>query len=127
MLDLMVTDLIETTRVNVERAFAMSLEDVRKFSARLAAFSPEVEDMRREAKSFLYDNLYYSSPLRPEKLDADRVITGLFEFWMKNPDTLPPSYQQQAKQEPLYRVICDYIAGMTDNYVLEQYKRLVKK
>ena len=127
MLDLMVTDLIETTRVNLERAFATSLEDVRKFPLRLAAFSPEVEDLRRETKQFLYDNLYYSSPLRPEKLDADRVITGLFQFWMKNPDTLPPSYQEQANLEPLHRVICDYIAGMTDNYVLEQYKRLLKK
>jgi dGTPase len=127
MLDLMVTDLIESTRVNVERAFANTLDDVRTFPSRLAAFSPEVEDMRREAKQFLYDNLYYSSPLRPEKLDADRVITGLFQFWMKNPDTLPPSYQEQANLEPLHRVICDYIAGMTDNYVLEQYKRLLKK
>jgi dGTPase len=127
MLDLMVTDLIETTRVNVERAFANTLDDVRAYPSRLAAFSPEVEDMRREAKSFLYDNLYYSSPLRPEKLDADRVITGLFQFWMTNPDTLPPSYQEQSKQAPLHRVICDYIAGMTDNYVLEQYKRLLKK
>ncbi len=127
MLDLMVTDLIETTRTNVERAFATTLDDVRNFPSRLAAFSPEVEELRREAKAFLYDNLYYSSPLRPEKLDADRVITGLFQFWMSNPDTLPPSYQQQAKQEPLHRVVCDYIAGMTDNYVLEQYKRLVKR
>jgi dGTPase len=127
MLDLLVTDLIENTRVNVERAFATTLEDVRKFPQRLAAFSPEVEDMRREAKHFLYDNLYYSSPLRPEKLDADRIITDLFQFWFEHPETLPPSYQHQAKHEPLHRVICDYIAGMTDNYVLEQHKRLLKK
>lgn len=126
MLDLLVTDLIENTRVNIEQAFVASVDDVRRYPSRLASFSSDVEVMRREAKGFLYDHLYYSSPLRPEKLDADRIITDLFQFWLTHPEALPPSYQALTNNEPLFRVICDYIAGMTDNYVLEQHRRLVR-
>jgi dGTPase len=75
------------------------------------------------AKEFLYKNLYFSSTLSPEKNDAERVISELFQFWMANPGSLPSSYQEKARQEPLPRVVCDYIAGMTDNYIYEQYEK----
>ena len=91
---------------------------------RLATFSPEVEEERRGAKEFLYQNLYFSAALDPEKNDAERVIRELFEFWMASPASLPSSYQEKAEQEPLPRVVCDYIAGMTDRYLMEEYARL---
>ena len=58
-----------------------------------------------------------------EKTDAERVIRELFEFWMAKPQSLPASYRDKARQEPLARVVCDYIAGMTDNYIYEQYEK----
>ena len=90
---------------------------------RLATFSAEVEEERRGAKEFLYKNLYFSAALDPEKNDAERVIRDLFEFWMAKPGNLPLNYQEKAGQEPLPRVICDYIAGMTDNFIYEQYAK----
>ena len=90
---------------------------------RLATFSAEVEEERRGAKEFLYKNLYFSAALDPEKNDAERVIRELFEFWMAKPGSLPPNYQEKAGQEPLARVVCDYIAGMTDNFIYEQYAK----
>jgi dGTPase len=51
------------------------------------------------------------------------VIADLFGFFMKMPRTLPLSYQEKARHEPLHRIVCDYLAGMTDGYILEQHRR----
>ena len=100
-----------------------SLDDVRAWPGRLATFSPEVEEERRAAKRFLYKNLYFSTALDPEKDDAERVIRELFDFWMTKPENLPHNYQEKAESESLPRVVCDYIAGMTDNFIYEQYAK----
>ncbi|MGE5113291.1 MAG: deoxyguanosinetriphosphate triphosphohydrolase [Acidobacteriaceae bacterium] len=125
MLNELVTDLIDNTARRVREANIRSLDDIRNFGERLAGFSPRVEQERRQAKQFLYENLYLSAPLRPEKLDGERVVADLFEYWMEHPEALPSSYQQKAGSEPLARIICDYIAGMTDNYILEQHDKLI--
>jgi dGTPase len=103
--------------------FTTTLTDIRACSDRLVGLSPDTETERRQTKEFLYRNLYYAAALEPEKLDAERIITELFELWMKHPEKLPESYQEKAKAEPLPRVICDYIAGMTDTYIYEQYEK----
>ena len=122
--DRLVSDLITNTRARIAEAKIRTLEDVRRHATRLAGFSPCVDAERRELKNFLYEKLYFSSALQPEKEDAERIITDLFSFWMSHPEALPPSYQEKAKNaEPLPRVICDYIAGMTDTYITEQYDR----
>src|SRR5262249_28268111 len=112
-----VVDLIENTRARMESSGVRTLEDVRAHPERLAAFSPDVENERRQAKEFLYENVYFSPSLASEKEDAERVVTDLFAFWMKNPAALPPNYQDKAEEDSLPRVVCDYIAGMTDNFI----------
>ena len=123
--DLMVSDLIVHTGKQLQYAKIRTVGDVRRRPGRLAAFSPEVEAQRAQSKNFLYGNLYFSEALRPEKDDAERVISELFAFWIEQPDALPHNYQQKAETDPLPRVVCDYIAGMTDNYIYEQYERYV--
>src|ERR1700736_629789 len=123
MLNCMVSDLIENTRTRTQQAGMHTLEDLRQYPERLAAFSTEVEAERRAAKRFLYENLYLSPTLEPEKGDAERIISELFSFWMRKPGALPPSYRQKAEEETLPRVVCDYIAGMTDNFIYEQYEK----
>lgn len=123
MLNRMVGDLIRNTQQQIEAAGIRSLEDVRDFSRRLATLSPEIEDERSQAKQFLFSNLYFSAALDPEKVDAERVIAALFAYWMAEPEHLPPAYQDKARLEPLPRIICDYIAGMTDSFIYEQYER----
>jgi dGTPase len=102
---------------------AISLDNVRSHPHRLVGLGPEAEAGRQQTKAFLHDNLYFSSALEPEKEDAERVISQLFDFWIKHPEKLPSSYQEKAEGEPLARIICDYIAGMTDNYIFEQYEK----
>jgi len=125
MLDRMVTDLIEHTAENVWRAGVKSLEDVRFFAGRLAGFSEEVENQRRQARDFLYTHLYFSPDLKPEKDLAERIIAELFSFWLEQPEALPENYQEKIGPESLPRIICDYIAGMTDNYILDQHQKLL--
>jgi dGTPase len=126
LLDAMVSDLIANTAARVEAAGARSLDDVRRHSQRLAGFSASMETERRRIRDFLYRNLYYSSTLWPEKETAERIIRELFAYWMDHPEALPVSYQAKARQEPLPRTVCDYIAGMTDNYIFDQYTRMLK-
>jgi dGTPase len=123
MLDRWVGDLIDHAKEQVRRTGVRNLEDVRSCPHRLITLSPPVEQERRVTKEFLHTNLYFSATLNPEKNDAGRVISELFNFWMAKPENLPSSYQEKATQEPLPRIICDYIAGMTDNYIYEQYEK----
>jgi dGTPase len=123
MLNGFVDDLIRNTEKNIREAKIGSVEDVRRHPRRLLSFSAEVEKERGTTKEFLYAKLYFSATLQPEKEDAERVIRDLFGFWMAHPDSLPAAYQEKARREPLARVVCDYIAGMTDNYIYEQYEK----
>jgi dGTPase len=123
VLNRFVDDLITNTRSRVAAAGIRNLEDVRKHPERLAVFSAAVDAERKQSKDFLYENLYYSPSLADEKDDAEQIVSELFSFWMENPSALPGNYQEKAKEESLPRVICDYIAGMTDNFIVEQYEK----
>jgi dGTPase len=125
--DRMVSDLVENTSKQVREAGVKTLADLRRFPKRLAAFSDEIETERAQTKSFLYENLYFSKALEPEKDAAERVITELFEHWIADPDALPASHREKAQREPLPRVVCDYIAGMTDNFILDQHGKMVAR
>jgi len=121
MLDRWVGDLIRHTQERISSAELRTADDVRGFPNRLVGLGPEAEMERRQTKQFLHANLYFSLTLEPEKQDAERVITELFDFWMRDPAKLPASYQHKSLSEPLALVVCDYIAGMTDNYIFEQH------
>jgi len=125
MLDRFVTGLIETITERVRQARIRSLEDIRNWPERLAAFSPEVDCERREAKEFLLEKLYYNPTLMPQKTGAQQIVTELFDHWLSHPEELPRSYQQMAGTSSLPRTICDYIAGMTDGFILQQHHRLI--
>lgn len=122
-LDRFVSDLITNTQMRMKQVGIQSLEDVRDRAERLVAFSPEVEAERKQAKNFLYENLYFSPALASEKDEAERVVGDLFTFWMTDSTTLPPYYQEKAEEESLPRIVCDYIAGMTDHFILEQHAK----
>jgi dGTPase len=125
ILNRFVGDLITNTRTRLQQAKIETLDDVRHHTERLAAFSPTVEAERKQSKDFLYETLYFSSALAGEKDDAERVVGELFTFWMDYPDALPHNYRDKVekKEDSLPRVICDYIAGMTDNFIFEQYEK----
>ncbi|HET9182480.1 MAG TPA: deoxyguanosinetriphosphate triphosphohydrolase [Candidatus Angelobacter sp.] len=123
VLDRLVSDLIAHSREQIATSGVKLTHDVRRLSQRLVAFSPEADQKRRQLKDFLYDNLYDSSAIQGDKNHGEQVIAELFEFFMQMPGELPPSYQEKMQEEELHRIVCDYIAGMTDNYVQQQHRR----
>jgi dGTPase len=123
VLDRMVSDLIANTKKELAAAAVCSVEAVRRHPQRLASFSPEVEDECREIKTFLYENLYYSPSLKADKKEAVQMVAEVFAFFMKMPEELPASYREKTQHEPLHRIVCAYIAGMTDNYIQDQHRR----
>jgi len=123
VLDRMVGDLIENTRLRLRENGVATLDAVRRHPERLVSLSAAVEEERRDTKQFLYENLYFSPSLSDEKGDAEIVVTSLFRYWMEHPSDLPHNYQEKSREEPLPRVVCDYIAGMTDPFIYEQFDR----
>jgi len=121
MLNALVDDLIAETSRQVNTAGVTTLEGIRKAPHRLAAFSPEMEALRLEAKQFLYRDLYNSPEVTQDHDEAARVIQELFETWTRDPSLLPPSHVSRIAEEGAPRVVADYIAGMTDNFILAQY------
>jgi dGTPase len=117
-------DLIATTAKNVAAIGAESLADVRRHPARMAVFSPEVEAERLQEKRYLYDTLYTCEPLETEHDKAEEVVTALFNHWINDPEELPVSHFDEVENEGLARVVADYIAGMTDSFILLQYARV---
>jgi dGTPase len=127
MLDRFVGDLIRNTQRVIRETGVGSVEDVRSHTERLVRLSPEVEAERRETKQFLYENLYFSPSLDEEKDDAEIIVGALFDYWVQHPEALPHPYQEKAENEPLPRVVCDYVAGMTDTFIYEQYEKHIEQ
>jgi dGTPase len=123
LFDRLAGDLIRHSQQQIRAAGVHSVEEVRSLPHRLVGFTAEVDRERQALKDFLRQNLYLSSALDAGKADAERIIAELFEFWMKHPDRMPSAYQEKAAGEPRPRVVCDYIAGMTDNFIYEQHEK----
>jgi dGTPase len=123
VLDRLVSELIVHSRKLIAEAGVDSVEEVRRLPQRLIGFSPQVDEERKQIKEFLYQNVYYSPAQQRDKQQAERVIAEMFAFFMRFPRELPASYQEKTRSEPLHRIVCDYVAGMTDSYIFEQHRR----
>ncbi len=120
----LIMDLVDQTRKNISEAGITTQEAVRAHSGNLVMFSSEAAARNRELKRFLYKNLYRHYKVERMRIKAERFLTMLFENYLQNPTLLPSSYQEKYERYGRERVVCDYIAGMTDRYALDEYKRL---
>jgi dGTPase len=122
LLDYFVTDLIQSLRLAT--AALGSVAEVRHQPHRLACFSPQVDAERLCLKQFLYANLYHHPRLLDENTRAERVVTEVFEHLLARPAALPPAYRSLTERQAPTRVICDYLAGMTDSYIRQLHAKL---
>ena len=125
LLDVLVTDLIESTRARLEKKGIKSVGQVRACPKRLIALGPQMSRANQKAKDFLYANLYSNQNVNSERKRLTGCIRDLFAYYLKHPRSLPAFYFNEAQHEPLHRVVCDYIAGMTDHYLLERHRKLL--
>jgi dGTPase len=126
ILDLLATDLIQHTRSEVLASGARDLDEIRHAPRRFAGFSPAAAQLNVALKRFLYKRLYDNPVIVEERDRSVDALEFLFRHYLAHPDTLPPYYTRQAQREPVHRVVCDYIAGMTDDFMLRQYRSLVE-
>ncbi len=126
LLNALVTDLIESTRQRLARKRIRSLAQVRACPRRLVSLSERVQKEEQELKEFLFVHLYSHQNLNAERRRLTSCIRSLFAYYLRHPQSLPTFYFQQAQKEPLHRVVCDYIAGMTDPYLQEQHRQLLE-
>jgi dGTPase len=125
LLDWLVSGLVEGTVEAADAASVDNVETVRAHPRRLAAFTLPAHAANRALKQFLHHTLYYSEPMAGERRRSAAQIAELFEFWIAHPDKLPENYVESLSNAPVHRVVCDYIAGMTDGYFLRCYQQTI--
>jgi dGTPase len=125
VLDRLATDLIENTLRNVRQSGAQSVDDVRHQPQRLAAFSPEIAKQNGDLKRFLFARLYSDPAISEDRDRSIAALDSLFSFFLDHPERMPGQYAEQARHAPAHRVVCDYIAGMTDHFLLRQRRELL--
>jgi dGTPase len=124
VLDQLVTDLIETTSARVRDAGVKTVDDARRLPKRIAGFSPELSQRNAELKRFLFANVYDRPIITEDRDRSVRCLAELFEHYFKSAGTMPVNYEEMAHVEPRHVVVCDYIAGMTDQFLLRQHHQV---
>jgi dGTPase len=126
LIDAMASDLVESILTRIQEQGIDSLDAVRAVKPRLVEFSPAMTERQRALKAFLYADLYTHHRVTRMTQKADRIMSALFEVYMHEPRQLPPHTVRRVEEEgeSVARVVADYIAGMTDRFALEEYKKL---
>jgi len=124
LIGIFIDDVIATTRTHLADFNIVDQEQVRLHARPLVRFSPELQRKNKLLKQFLFHHLYRHYKVERMRVKADRFLTMLFESYRKNPTLLPRREQEKFDLYGRERVICDYIAGMTDRFALDEFKRL---
>lgn len=111
----LVTGLVEGTTFACQGL--ESVHQVRVAPERVCRFTAKSGETDKQLKRYLLRNVYHSDWLREERQSAMSRIHDLFQYYLSHPEELPPGYSEEQKGEPLHRVVCDYIAGMTDGFL----------
>lgn len=124
LIGLEVTDLVHTSDLLIKEARLSSPEDAQRLPYNIVAFSEEMSRRNRPLKDFLYKNLYRHHRVVRMQIKAERIISELFNAYRSEPQMLPRHIQETIPERGLERTICDYIAGMTDRFAVEEYNKL---
>ena len=118
LIGFLVDGLIEGTWRAADASGVIGVENVRLHPARLACLTEAAATTTSELKQFLHTRVYNAPHLHAERDRARALIAALFELYEREPHRMPEPYASQARIEPSWRVACDYIAGMTDGYLM---------
>jgi dGTPase len=124
IIDVQVRDVITTSAEAIANADVMSADEVRRQPAPLISYSAGLLQENRELRRFLYKNVYYHPRVAEVNRRACEMLRSVFEAYVRAPDLLGEAAAKRIESEGLHRTICDYIAGMTDRYLLEEHERL---
>jgi dGTPase len=124
IIDVQVRDVIVTSAQSIQAAKAGSADEVRRQSAPLIRYSDELLEANRELRRFLYQNVYYHPRVAEVNQRACEMLRRVFEAYVVDPERLGEAATKRIESEGLHRTVCDYIAGMTDRYLMEEHGRI---
>jgi dGTPase len=124
IIDVQVRDVIATSARSIVDVNVQSADDVRKQPAPLIRYSDELLEANRALRKFLYQNVYYHPRVAEVNRRACEMLRKVFENYIVDPSQLGATAAKRMEAEGLHRTVCDYIAGMTDRYLMEEYARL---
>ena len=119
-----VSDLIAVTLKRLGDLNLKSVSELEDRPEKIVDFSQPMKDLRGPLRDVLFNKLYKHYRVIRMSRKASRFLTELFNIYSDNPDQLPPQALEALEERGKYQVICDYMAGMTDRYALDQYKKL---
>jgi dGTPase len=121
VVDLLVSDLITNTEHLVEQAGVRSVEDIRHAPQRLGRFSDSGRQQNVQLKQFLFSHIYNHPMITEDCERSIHCLEELFAFYLKQPRSMPESFEEMTRTSPRHVIVCDYIAGMTDQFLLRQH------
>ncbi|MHB8500862.1 MAG: deoxyguanosinetriphosphate triphosphohydrolase [Candidatus Acidiferrales bacterium] len=122
VLDHLATDLIDATQRRVLSSGAASVDDLRRAPHRLAGFSDTLAKRNAEMKRFLFKHIYNHPAITEDRDRSVRCLEELFVYYLDSPGSMPVTHEDSARTEPRHVVVCDYIAGMTDQFLLRKHQ-----
>jgi len=125
IIDVQVEDVVRTSAETIAESAVQSADDVRRQSAPLIRYSDRLLKANRELRRFLYKNVYYHPRVAEVNKRACEMLRSVFEVYVHEPQRLGEAAAKRIEQEGLHRTVCDYLAGMTDRYLLEEHARLM--
>ena len=124
LIDMEVSDLIHATDQNLRESGVRSVLELQSLPYNVIGFSEEMHQPQPRAEGFSVSNLYRHHRVVRMAVKAERIISDLFRAYVLEPAILPDHVQEWTKERGLERTICDYIAGMTDRFAVEEYQKL---
>ncbi|HEY1717303.1 MAG TPA: deoxyguanosinetriphosphate triphosphohydrolase [Verrucomicrobiae bacterium] len=124
IIDMQIKDVVENSERLICRAGVQSADDVRRFPKALVQHSPERHKLNLELRKYLYKNLYYNPVVHQPNLRAVKLLGELFNYYLRHPKEIGESSRKRRKKFGLQRIVCDYLAGMTDRYVMLECRRI---
>jgi dGTPase len=125
MVGVLVSDVVDATFGRIETSGANSVLDIQKLDETLVHYSEEIEAMVTSMKGFLHKNMYMHSDVTKMGDKAEMILTGLFEKYSAMPKEMPSDFREAIERRGLYRTVADYLAGMTDRFATQEYRRLI--
>jgi dGTPase len=119
-----VRDVVTTTERRLAAAQVGSADDVRGRDRPLVAYSPTRRQLNAELRAYLHAHLYYNPVVHEPNQRAVRMMEQLFHYYLRHPQEIGQLSRKRARQIGLPRAVCDYIAGMTDRYVMAEHQRI---
>lgn len=124
LIGLEVDDLVQATYQRLRESGVRSAEELQRLPYNVIGFSEDMHRRNRQLKDFLYNHLYRHHRVLRMQMKAERILTDLFNAYRADPGILPPHVFQRIEEFGLERTICDYVAGMTDRFALEEHQKL---